>query len=251
MLPHKQQNKPVCAKNKHLLYPPTILERYRMEGEAGSQWGSARLFWGLLLILASLEEALKLLFLLEPPPQQSCQKKYFREDSLGSVFLEQRRGLGPLTGGHFSPASLSHPHFTTAVWAKEFLNLLCDQWLFRELTWRWWGAAHCSHLPQEPPSAGWVPWATWGPSWPHPVGTLLGSHSVPSHSVFHLTEAASPSLTCLGRQPRDPVHGCLLGYQVGLLGKPWRGTHSGLLLDGALPTGVWMLCMEVLQWCYK
>lgn len=108
-----------------------------MEGEAGSQWGSARLFWGLLLILASLEEALKILFLLEPPPQQSCQKEYFREDSLGSVFLEQLRGPGPLTGGHFSPASLSHPHFSTAVWAKEFLNLLCDQWLFRELTW-WW-----------------------------------------------------------------------------------------------------------------
>lgn len=50
-----------------------------MEGEAEASGGSARLFWGLLLILASLEEALKLLFLLEPPPQQSCQKKYFRE----------------------------------------------------------------------------------------------------------------------------------------------------------------------------
>lgn len=131
MLPHKQQNKPVCAKNKHLLYPPTILERCRMEGEAGSQWGSARLFWGLLLILASLEEALKLLFLLEPPPQQSCQKKYFREDALGSMFPEQLRGVGPLTGGHFYPASLSHPHSSRAVWAKEFLNLPCD-----ELTWR-------------------------------------------------------------------------------------------------------------------
>ena len=153
MLPHKQQNKPVCAKNKHLLYPPTILERYRMEGEVGSQWGSARLFSGLLLILARLEEALKLLFLLEPPPQPSCQKKYFREDSLGSVFLEQLRGLCPLTGGHFSPASLPHPRFSRAVWAKEFLNLPCDQRLFRELTWQW-GAAHRSHLPQELPSAG-------------------------------------------------------------------------------------------------
>lgn len=115
--------------------------------------GSARLFSGLLLILASLEEALKLLFLLEPPPQQSCQKKYFRGDSLGSVFLEQLRGPGPLTGGHFSPASLPHPRFSRAVWAKEFLNLPCDQRLFRELMWCW-GAAHRSHLPQEPPSAG-------------------------------------------------------------------------------------------------
>lgn len=101
----------------------------------------------------SLEEALKLLFLLEPPPQQSCQKKYFREDSLGSVFLEQLRGPGPLTGGHLYPASLPHPRFSRAVWAEEFLNLPCDQRLFRELTWRW-GAAHGSHLPQEPPSAG-------------------------------------------------------------------------------------------------
>lgn len=46
MLPHKQQNKPVCAKNKHLLYPPTILERCRMEGEAGSQWGQCQIVLG-------------------------------------------------------------------------------------------------------------------------------------------------------------------------------------------------------------
>ena len=121
MLPHKQQNKPVCAKNKHLLYPPTILERYRMEGEVGSQGGSARLFSGLLLILASLEEALKLLFLLEPPPRQSCQKKYFREDSLGSVFLEQLRGPGPLTGGRFSL-----PHFLIPAFPEQRLRVICE-----------------------------------------------------------------------------------------------------------------------------
>lgn len=59
MLPHKQQNKPVCSKNKHLLYPPTNLEGCRMEGEVGSQGGNARFVQRLLLISVSLEGALK------------------------------------------------------------------------------------------------------------------------------------------------------------------------------------------------
>ena len=99
MLPHKQQNKPVCAKNKHLLHPPTNLERCSAEGEVRSQGVSARLFSGPLLILVSLEEALKLLmFLLEPPSQQICQKKYYCGDSLGflgSMFLEQLGAAAP------------------------------------------------------------------------------------------------------------------------------------------------------------
>lgn len=60
MLPHKQQNKPVCSKNKHLLYPPTNLERCRMEGEVGSRGGNARFIQQLLLISVNLEGALKL-----------------------------------------------------------------------------------------------------------------------------------------------------------------------------------------------
>ncbi|KAL0628364.1 hypothetical protein AAY473_001684 [Plecturocebus cupreus] len=33
MVPHKQQNKPVCSKNKHLLYPHAQLERCRIDGK--------------------------------------------------------------------------------------------------------------------------------------------------------------------------------------------------------------------------
>lgn len=63
MLPHKQQNKPVCSKNKHLLHPPTNLERCRIAGEVGSLgWWCQIVFRAPVNFSKKSEEVLQLVF---------------------------------------------------------------------------------------------------------------------------------------------------------------------------------------------
>lgn len=156
LLPHKQRSQPACSANKQTSALATRRLGRTQDGRRGQKPGSC---WGLLLVLGSLGEALKLFIV---SIRTATSTNVLGNLSLGIPRLRAPCALGSppaMERGGKRPAFLPHPRFyrtESAKGAGRAVRLVAS--------WRAWGggAAAGGNRPKQPPLWG-VCWGCLGP----------------------------------------------------------------------------------------